>query len=110
MSTASRPDHTCAVPIHDGALPPGTSRYIANAEPSWKSANARASVASQALTASPLEKPARLIEKNCGSCTFPNTPSPTATSAPSPTAINTATADDFAGTAAVETSVSDIAV
>src|SRR6476620_208243 len=34
ISTASRPDHTCAVPIQDGALPPGISRYIAKADAS----------------------------------------------------------------------------
>src|SRR6476620_8695356 len=30
------------------------------------------------------------MEKYCGSCSFPNTPSPTATTAPRTTAINTA--------------------
>src|SRR5262245_9976929 len=69
-----------------------------------------ATVASQALTASPLENPARLMEKYCGSCTFPNTPSPTATSAPTATAINTASPDDLAGTTVVGASASDIAV
>src|SRR6478736_465923 len=109
-STASRPDHLCAVPIHEGALPPGISRYIAKADTSWKSASAMATVASHALTASPLENPARLMEKYCGSCTLPNTPSPTATSAPSATAISTAVADDLAGTTVVGVSASDIAV
>src|SRR5262245_41659541 len=69
-----------------------------------------ATVDIHALTASPLEKPATLMEKYCGSCTLPNTPSPTATSAPSATAINTAVPDDLAGTTVVGASVSDIAV
>src|SRR3954451_8114328 len=71
-----------------------------------------ATVDSHALAASPLEKPATLIEKYCGSCNFPNTPSAMATTAPSPTAISTATPppDDLAGTAAVGASASDIAV
>jgi len=61
-STASLPDHTCAVLIHAGARPP-SSPYIANAEPNWKSASTIASVAIHVLTAIPLEKPATLIEK-----------------------------------------------
>src|SRR3954452_2630361 len=49
-----------------------------------------ATVDSHALTASPLENPARLMEKYCGSCSFPKTPRDTATSAPSATAVRTA--------------------
>jgi hypothetical protein len=43
-------------------------------------------VASQALAAVPLEKPARLIAENVGSCVRPYTPSPTDTSDPAATA------------------------
>jgi hypothetical protein len=89
-STASRPDHTCTGPIHDGAPMPGIRPYMVSADRSWSKASTTTTVASHALTAIGLENPATLIGKNRGSCTLPNTPSPMAASAPTTTATTTA--------------------
>jgi hypothetical protein len=61
-----------------------------SADRSWSKASTTTTVASHALMAVGLENPATLIEKNPGSCTLPNTPSPMAARAPTTNATTTA--------------------
>ena len=75
-----------------GTRPPGINRYIAKADTNWNTASVTASVASHAFTAVPLENPATLTAKNCGSWILPKAPRPTATAAPIRTATRIAMA------------------
>ena len=70
-STATRPDQRCSVPIQDGAAIRLIRPYMIIAELSCTSASRNATVASQALAAAPLEKPATLIAVKVGSCSRP---------------------------------------
>src|SRR5688500_2002324 len=94
---AIRPDHRCNAPIHDGAAMPGTFPYITSAETSWTTANVAAPVVSHVLAASGPEKPAMLPAMFVGSCSFPYTPSATATAAPIATGTSSFTAPPDGG-------------
>ena len=79
---AARPDHRCRLPVQDGACTLGSRPYIASAEQSCTSASVAATVVSQTLTVSGLEKPARLTPIPVGACRCPYTPMVIATRPP----------------------------
>src|SRR5262245_12855777 len=79
---ATRPDHRWNVPIQDGALMNDTLPYMTSAEPSCSRAPTAATVASQTLTVSGLEKPATLTAIPVGVCVLPYIPSVSATAPP----------------------------
>ena len=68
---ANRPDQRCSPQIHYGSLIHGSYPYMTREEPTWTSANAMATVASQAFTVAGLENPTMSTAIPVGGCSRP---------------------------------------